>query len=233
MGRRRQRANRAVGRRQAGWRSAGLALLLTVVAWCGLAWPLPLDLTRGIPASARHAGPQTRRYLVPGDHLQLLYHFQLVAGFMRGDPPLFYNLYEFNTGDDEARYLPGKYYAPFSVVFGALAPLAGAALAWNLLGLLALWLTLWFTWLLVRRLAPEPWIAWPAALVALLLPYRWITLAGGSPTGLAMLYPPLVLLGVDVMVADRKPWGGVLAGLAIYFAGWTDDHTFFFCALAS
>ena len=106
--------------------------------------------------------------MIPGDHLQLYYHFTLVSGFLSGDIPPFYNLYEFNTGNDDDRYLPGPYYAPFSIAFAVLAPLTGPVAAWNIVGLLSLWITLWLTWTLVLRYVPDPLTAGTAAAVSVI-----------------------------------------------------------------
>jgi hypothetical protein len=171
--------------------------------------------------------------MIPGDHLQLYYHFTLVSGFLSGDIPPFYNLYEFNTGSDDDRYLPGPYYAPFSIAFAVLAPVTGPVAAWNLVGLLSLWITLWLTWTLVLRYVPDPLIAGTAAAVSVTFPYRWAALAGGSPTGLGMMWVPAAFLGLELMVVDRRVAGGFLAGLSIYLSSWVDDHVFFFIALSS
>ena len=70
-----------------------------------------------------------------------------------------------------------------------------------------------------------------AALIAITLPYRWSNLLGGSPMGFAMVWAPLLLLGLDLAVRDGRFAGGLLAGLAILFSSWTDTHMFFFGAL--
>ena len=151
------------------------SLLLCLAVWSVFSWPLPKMAGEAIPASARNVEEAPARYMFPGDHLQFFYHFTLVSHFASGRAPLFSNIYEFNTGSDEDRYSPGSYYAPFSLVFAALAPLTGPAAAWNLVGLLSLWITLWATWALLRRYVDDPWIVWAAALISIALPFRWTT----------------------------------------------------------
>jgi len=64
-----------------------------------------------------------------------------------------------------------------------------------------------------------------------MLPYRWIALLGGSPTGFAMMWVPLLLLGLDMAVREDRLSGGILAGVAVLFSCWSDTHVFFFSAL--
>ncbi len=171
--------------------------------------------------------------MIPGDHLQFLYQMWLARDTFFGPTPFFSNLYEFNFGNDEERYTPGKqYYIPFSLVYSFCA-LGGKAFGWNGTGIVSLWLTFIFTLLLARRYTQRPWLPWLAATVSVIFPYRWHALLGGSPTGLAMMWTPAVFFGLDVMVRDKKAWGGALAGLSIYFSGWSDQHVMFFTALAA
>ena len=210
------------------------SLALTAVVWCIFSWPLLLHLTTAIPSGsgkAAHSVPVTP--MQPGDHLQLEYHFWLFGDMLRGSTPWFQNVYEFNTGDDAERYEPGAYYLPFSFVHAVGSLIAGRAFGWNLAGFAALWLTAWFTYLLARRYTEHPAAAWFAAAIAIAMPYRWINITGGSPTGFAMAFVPLVLLGIDIAVREDKLRGGLAAGLALLMAGWSDPHTFFFCALAT
>lgn len=214
--------------------SAALSsLLLCLAVWSVFSWPLPKMAGDGIPASARNTEEAPARYMFPGDHLQFFYHFTLVSHFAAGEAPLFANIYEFNRGSDEERYSPGPYYAPFSLVFAALAPLTGPAAAWNLVGLLSLWITLWATWALLRRYVDDPWIIGAAALISIALPFRWTALAGGSPTGLGMMWVPLAFLGFERFIVEGRAGGAFLAGLAVFLSSWVDDHVFFFVALAA
>ncbi|MBP7831080.1 MAG: hypothetical protein KA248_14310 [Kiritimatiellae bacterium] len=210
-------------------RSLGVSLLL----WMLFSWPLPRHLFDAIPASSQNVEEGQRREMIPGDHLQLLYHFDLLRGMLAGRTPWFHNVYEFNTGRDEERLLPTAYYAPFSLLYAAFAGIAGQAFAWNLVGFVSLWLTYWLTWWLVRRFVRSEPVAALAALPAILLPYRWVNLLGGSPTGFAMLWVPAVWIGLDLAVRDERPAGGVLAGAALLFLCWADIQTLFFCALAA
>ena len=163
------------------------SLLISIVAWILFTWPLPKYAASGIPASSRNPEHLAARYMVPGDHLQLLYRFWLFHDMLRGQTPFFHNVYEFNRGDDEETHKPGSYYAPFSLVYAVLAEGLNRAAAWNMTGLMSLWLTYLFTWMLANRYTREPWAAAIAALVELLFPYRFENLLGGSPMGFAMI----------------------------------------------
>ncbi len=209
-------------------------LLLTLLVWGYTSWPLATRFGSGIPAAHHRSEARPDRTMIAGDHLQFLYHLWLAKDTFCGPTPLFYNLYEFNTGDDDARKDTGKrYYLPFSLLFilGALG--GNQALGWNLMGLVALWLTALFTWLLARRYTSDTWGAALAALVAIAFPYRWFTLMGGSPTGLAMMWVPIIYYGLDVAIRDHKPWGAILAGTALSLSEWSDPHVTFFAGLTT
>lgn len=204
----------------------------TLAVWALFSWPLPAHLSSGIPSTAQNTGKETVRYMVPGDHLQLLYHFRLAGDMATRRIPLFCNLYEFNSSSDADRREPGSYYFPFSLIHALLAGAGGQAFGWNMTGLVALFATLIFTWLLTRRYVPGAHAAAAVSIVCIMLPYRWVMLMGGSPTGFAMALVPIMLLGLDLAVREGKPWGGVLAGAAVLLAYCSDLHVFFFSVLA-
>ncbi|MFA7158118.1 MAG: hypothetical protein WC299_02360 [Kiritimatiellia bacterium] len=215
------------------------SFLVTLIVWGWFSWPLPRYFFSGIPAAA-HLEPAEVQPLIPGDHLQFMYYCWLAGDMLAGKTPLFCNLYEFNTDGERSGYRPDAYYFPFSLVYAFSSFAFGRAFGWNLTGFISLWLTLFLTWLLVRRYTGGgesesgfELAAGCAALVAIMLPFRWINLCGGSPAGFAMLWVPAILLGVDAAVRDARPAGGILAGVALLFASWTDNHVFFFGALAA
>jgi hypothetical protein len=220
--------------RQSGaGRSAGIAVLVTLAVWALFAWPLPRYAASGIPSSDRNVEQGHMREMIPGDHLQLLYHFQLVADMAAGRIPWWHNPYEFNLGPDAERAAPDPYYMPFSLLYALLAPALGTAGAWNAAGWVGLLLTFWLTWRLARRYTPDPAAAFLGALVGFTLPYRWITLLTGSPTGYGMTWVPALLLGLDYAVRDRRAAGGWLAGAALLCGYGSDLHVFFFQLLAA
>ena len=212
---------------------AGLLLLAGLLLWTATAWPLPRVFSEAIPHTNLNPEIQAVRPLASGDHLQLLYHFWLGLDALSGHSPFFHNVYEFNLGDDSARVQPDLYYMPFSLVYAALAPVAGHAAGWNAAGLASVLLGILFTGLLARRFTGSPAAALLATLLAAAFPYRWITLFTGSPTGFAMAFPPLLVYGLDRAIRDRSPLGGLLAGLALFFSYTTDLHVFYFSALAA
>ena len=211
-----------------------LALLLTLAVWFPITWPLPSHFSEAIPvgASKRDGFEQNLIRMQAGDHLQFIYYLWIASDYLSGKTPFFYNLYEFNTGDDAERYRPGSYYFPFSLAYALLYWATDRVVAWNALNLFVLWLGCWSAWLLARRYTARESIAALAAAFAILFPYQWIQLLGGSPAGFGMALIPLLLLGLDRAVRDEKRSGGWLAGVAIFCAAMTDTHAVFFGILA-
>lgn len=212
-------------------KALAFSVLATLLIWTYFTWPLALHIHDGIPMA--HSGGQEHpvRPMEAGDHLQLLYYFWLFSDMVRGETPWMYNPYEFNTGDESARYQPEAYYAPFSWIYTLISFAGSRALAYNLSAIFSLWITLWFTWLLVRRYVSDPVISAAMSLIAIMLPYRWFCLLGGSPTGFGMAMTPLLLWGLDRAVRDASIAGGVAAALAIIFSFTSDLHIFFFNVL--
>lgn len=214
-------------------RDLASAALVALAVWTVFTWPLARRAGRAIPSSALNVEKHGYRAMIPGDHLQFLYHFWLTADTAAGGTPWFANVYEFNLGSDADRRAPSTYYLPFSAFFTLGYALGGHAVGWNLTGLMTIWLVYYFTRLLVRRYTPDRRLAAGLALIGILLPYQWITLLDGSPTGLAMLWVPVIAWALDVAVAERKIWAGAVAGAGLYLTEWGDTHVFFFTVLAA
>jgi len=197
-------------------------------------WPLPLHLADSVVSNVQPPGQPTMiKPLAPGDAMQLMYHFWMFKDMLAGNTPWFHNLYEFNLGDDAARFEPSVYYFPFSLFFTVGFWIDGHSAGWNLASFISIWLTVWFTFIFVRRYSVDETIAWCCTVIGLALPYRWMTLGGGSPTGFSMAWIPLLLLGIDLMVHRRSIAGGVVAGLSILLSSFCDSHCFFFSVLAT
>jgi hypothetical protein len=223
----------ATSRLQGGARVTIAAVLLGLLLWTVFSWPTPRVFFSGIPSSARNAERGHVRTMIAGDHLQLLYHFWIAGDMIAGRTPLFHNLYEFNTGEDADRVEPGSFYVPFSAVYAAAAWVGGQAFGWNFAAVVSVILGFFLTWRLARRYVGHETAAAAGALIGTALPYRWITLLGGSPTGTAIALVPALLLGLDVAIRDERTAGGVLAGLALLLAFGADLHVFFFSVLAA
>lgn len=209
-----------------------ISLIVSMAVYLAITWPLGAEFHAGIPSSNR---PEMggARYMIPGDHLQFLYQLWMLADSFTGGTPLFYHIYEFNQGNDQALYNPGSYYFPFGLIYSAGYALGGRVVGWNFMLCMTVWWIYLSTWLLLRRFSRSDLTAAVAALPSILLPYFYVSLLGGSPTGLGMLWVPLIFLGVDVAIRDRKLWGGILAGLLLFICSWVDLHVFFFVFLAT
>ncbi len=207
--------------------SLAVALAVTAV----FSWPLLRYATEGIPSSAANIETGNKRAMISGDHLQFLYHMWLGKDTFTGKTPWFYNLYEFNTGDDEARREVRPYYLPFSLFFMAGSVTGNQALGWNVAIAITMWLTYLFAWLLARAYCRDELSSALLALFALLIPFPWIVLMGGSPTGFSMMWVPLLLYGIDRWINRRSVIGAAIMGGVIFFSEWSDTHVFFFSVL--
>ena len=174
--------------------------------------------------------------LVQGDHLQLQYHFNLFSKMFKGDIPAFHNIYEFNTGSDADRKIIDPYYIPFSFTYAIAQFFSTDAFAWNFSQLLSAICSFVFLYLLVRRFANKATMQITCiaiAIIAMSVPYRWVNLAAGSPTGFGMGLVPGVFLGIDLAIRGKRLWGGILAGALIFLLYCTDLHCFVFSVLAT
>ena len=207
-----------------------VSLLITMVSWAVFSWPLPQYFSTGVARSAERS-QQMVRTMVPGDHLQLMYHFWLAGDMVSGKTPVFQNLYEFNEGNDEDCTRKSFYFAPYSLASSLASLVGGRAFGWNFASILSLWVTYLFTWRLVARHNPDELQAAAAALVGLLLPFRWFGLCEGSPVGFAISWIPALMLGIDTVMRKGSKGGAALAGCALLFSAWGDAHVFLFSIL--
>lgn len=214
-------------------RLAIYSLVLTLAVWLVITWPLPRMFNDAIPVgvSKRSTPHPALVHMMAGDHLQFVYYLWIVSDFLTGKTPFFYNLYEFNTGEDAERFRPGSYYFPLSVIYSVFYWMNGRAFAWNTVSLLALWLAAYSIWRLGRRYTDSDLAAGTGALLALLFPYQWVQLFGGSPAGFGMAMVPLMILGLDRAVRDEAPGGGWTAGVVLLCIGMIDTHAFYFGTL--
>lgn len=210
-----------------------LSLLLSTVIWIGFSWPLPRHVASGVPSSSTNVEKGAVRTMIMGDHLQLVYNYWIFSDMLSGKTRFFHNLYEFNTGDDDARRYVGFDFMPFTLVFTIGYWLGGRAFAWNMTGLMSLWVTLLLTWLLAREYTRKELTAATMALVSVALPYLWAMNLGGSPTGYAMAFVPMLLWGLDVGIRRGKAIGGMVAGLSILCSFLNDAHVFMFSLLVA
>lgn len=209
-----------------------LALVVALSVWAFFAWPVPRYMTRGIICASLNVEKGGVRAMIPGDHLQFLYQFWLTSQALRGKAPPFVNPYEFNIGRDGDGAFRGTYYIPFALFHMAGAAVGGPAFGYNVDHVVTMSLTLLFLWLLARRYVRDEGLAFLAALAAFGIPYAWITMFDGSPTGLSMMWIPFIYWALDIMVVERKPWAGALAGVGICLAE-SDSHVFFFALLSA
>ena len=209
-----------------------ISVLVVLAVWMFFSWPVPRYLGEGISSASQNIEKGATRSMIPGDHLQFLYQFWLTGDTLKGHTPLFINPYEFNVGNDADGAFRGTYYVPFSLFYALGEAMGGRAFGYNFNQIITMWIMFFFTWLLVRRYSHEDWVSLGAAVVGLVIPYSWITMFDGSPTGLTMMWMPILFWALDIMIAERKLWAGAVAGIAICLAE-SDTHVFFFSLLAA
>jgi hypothetical protein len=205
-----------------------LAFAVTAVLWSIVTWPLAVRVGDAVPYTPQNIQGDAPRAMVAGDHLQLLYRFWLLDDMLNCNSPFGRNVYEFNSGDDNARRMSGAYYLPFSLVHVGLAHVFGTAFGWNFTGLLSLWLTYVFTILVLRFYTRDDFTAFIFAAVAVLSPYRYWALLSGNPTGFAMLWPPVVVFGLELAFRRGRTAGGVIAGAGLLLCCFSDVQLFLF-----
>ena len=211
-----------------------LLAALAILLYAGFLWPIPQHFAEGIPYGSYTPREMAPREMVQGDHLQLLYHFELLSSYLGGETPWFRNLWEFNLGDETVPARIDPCYAPFALPYAVLRHAGlGDAPAWNFCQWLSVWVGLVFCYLLARSHGAGKWASASIAAVALCVPYRWVTLAGGSPTGFGMGLVPGVALGIDWLstslltnpdlawfpIAFLSIWQGVAYSTLLYLAG--------------
>ncbi len=212
--------------------------LLAVLAALGAAlylvalWPAPAHFASCVPHSL--AAENSRVFeMAGGDHLQLIYHFELLGDYIRGVVPWFSDLWEFNTSDADRPPRPDGCYAPFALPYVALRAVGATdAFAYNAVSLLSAILGVILCFALARRCGAGRRGALLAAAIAGCVPYRWVTLATGSPTGFGMGIVPAVALGLDIALRDGRARGGAIAGVSLLLLWMSDLHCFFFSTLA-
>ena len=209
-----------------------VSFLVALALWLFFSWPVPRAMTSAISSASLNVEKDGGRAMMPGDHLQFLYQFWLTGDTLKGHTPAFVNPYEFNVGNDADGAFRGTYYVPFSLFYTVGAACGGRAFGYNFNQFVTMWITFLALWLLARRYCNDDRLAAVAAGIGAGLPYAWITMFDGSPTGLAMMWIPLIYWGLDVMVVDRKVWGGIAAGVSICLSE-SDSHVFFFAILST
>ena len=211
--------------------SAAGAAAASLLLFGVMSWPLARQATEAIPSSAQNLEHPPWRAMIPGDQLQLLYHFDLVRDMLHGRIPWFRNPYEFNQGDDEAGYRPGAYFLPMSGVYAVLAERLGQAAGWNLTLWLSVAFSAFFSWQWLRRFTEDRLAAALGTGLILLVPFRWISLFGGSPAGIALMWLSLLAWGVDAAVNRPTLASGFGAGAAMLVLFWADLQTFYLAVM--
>ncbi|MBN2301620.1 MAG: hypothetical protein JXN60_03790 [Lentisphaerae bacterium] len=205
-----------------------ISIPVALLIWGLFSWPLPRYILQGIPSSADNVEKGHVRRMLAGDHLQLHYFYWLFSDMAINKTPLCHDLYQFNSGNDSERLHIRNYDTPFTFVYTIGRFLGGRAFGWNITAFVALWLTYLLTWFILMQFTKQQCLAGLFAVLSVTLPYRWIVLLGGSPTGNAMLWVPTMIYGLFIAGRYDSRWGSLLAAVGLACSYWNDLHIFFF-----
>lgn len=194
-------------RPRAAWVLVGLCLAAGLI----VSRPLPWELTRSLPVSARQPVDVPVLSRTPSDTLQLYYQMWLVRDGLLGPTPLFTDPYQFRING--ARWNLTQAFLPLSLPFTLLSGF-GLHAAYNLVLLLSFPASGLAAYGLARHLTGSTTAALIAAVGFAVLPARLDPLFGGHPAGFALALVPAVLWGVDVAFVAGRVAGGVGGGVA-------------------
>lgn len=218
---------------KSSWLTFALLFIVALVMYLTCMRPVGAYFATGIPYGMYNGTVQELHH---GDQLQLQYYFDLFDACLRGRIPWWFNPYEFSTPYNDFSSLTtlqwNDYYIPFSLPYVIIKLFASDAFAWNASQFLSVFIGILFCYLLARRFGAERMPSVFCSVIANCVPYRWVVLAGGQPTGFCMGLVPGVALAMDYAVRDRKITGGVFAGIMLAACCGMDLHCFFFAALA-
>jgi hypothetical protein len=206
--------------------------VLLVLLGAGLAvWvgrPMTGHLSSAIPYTFSAKPDETVAGLVPGDHLQYLYHLHLLRQAVDGSIPPFSNPFEFSG--DYQRSTPYVYF-PFSLVY-VLFSYVTPAFGYNMLILLSFLATMIAGYGLARAWGANRGASVCAGIALTLFPYRLNALYGGHAAGSSFFLFPMAWWGLEKNWASgRKGWG-LMAALSLMLMSVQDIHyLFFFCLL--
>jgi hypothetical protein len=210
-------------------RSPGLLLIvlgLALSVW--ICWPLPKYLTSAIPYTFSARPHERVAGMIQGDHLQYLYHLNLLRAAVDGQIPFFSNPNEF-AGPYHSNipyiYFPYAYlYLPFSYV--------SPAFGYNVPVLLSFVATMIAGYGLARAWGANCGGAVCAAIVLTLFPYRLNSLFGGHASGSSFFLFPMAWWGLEKNWQTGRTGWGLMAGFSLAALSILDVHfLLFFCLL--
>lgn len=203
-----------------------VALGLALAVW--VSWPLVKHVSSAIPYTFSAKPDERVGGLVPGDHLQYLYHLHLLRQALDGKAPPWSNPYEFAT---PYRWTSPYIYFPFALVYAPLS-YTSPAFGYNVLVLLSFVGTMVAGYGLARAWGASRGAAACAGIVLTLFPHRLNSLFGGHAAGSSFFLFPMAWWGLEKSwQTSRKGWG-VMAALSLMVMSIEDSHhLFFFCLL--
>ncbi|NQT83763.1 hypothetical protein HQ563_12100 [bacterium] len=203
-----------------------VAIGLALSIW--VSWPLVRFLPSAIPYTFSAKPNERVAGLVPGDHLQYLYHLHLLREAVDGKISPFSNPYEFAG---PYRYNTPYIYFPFALPYAGFSYVSPGS-GYNALVLLSFVGTMVAGYGLARAWGATRWAGLCAGIVITLFPHRLNSLFGGHAAGSAFFLFPMAWWGLEKNWQTGKKGWGWMAALCLIVMGVEDTHhLFFFCLL--
>ena len=154
------------------------------------------NISTAIPGNV--TGGEGRAILmVPGDHFEQFYRYNLPARNVERGYPLFFSGYQYNFSENGDSFSEGLIYLPFSLMHAVLEKFVGDVGAYNLVLLLSFPLVGGAMYWLAHFLTRSHSAALLSSLVLMLLPHRTSFLFGQMVYGVDLLWIPLIVLSFE------------------------------------
>jgi hypothetical protein len=182
---------------------------------------------------AQPTGGGAPRYMVPGDHFEQLYRYNLPRNNIAAGRTPYWSGYQYNLSSSASDFGEGWVFFPFSMLHAAFALVIGDVAAYNLIALLSFplvggamyWLTFWLT----RSHAA----ALLSSLILALLPHRTSFLFGEMAYGMDLVFAPLILLFFEKYHRSLSLRHALLFGLFLLLYATAGIQAFYLFAVFS
>ena len=202
--------------------TSALSLFLSFLLLKGL---IPF-FDKGIPYC--HTSPPECRLMdnVQGDHLQWLYHLNLLEKAIQGKVPFFSEGFQFET--PYKLHTPNLFFPPQGLLY-YLFSFLGYAGSYNFLIFLSLITSMITTFAYLRQLGASGIGSFAGGLIFTFFPYRMAVLMGGHPAGMFIAYLPFFLLCLDMTLLKGSLLASFFAGATLFCMAAEPHYHYYLC----